>query len=487
MTNQQRDKQRKRYFSLFFILVFVFLIMLSGIDQPFPARAAILKLVRAGAEVRAPAPEVISSISDNLVWKPYLQQLSDTGVIILWTTKTGATPIVEYSIDTGYSLSAGGSSRKLSVLGTQLHRVELTGLQPNTTYFYKVYTDGQDLLPDEVLSFQTAPLTGSHTPFTFLAFGDYGLDNNSQKQLRDQMLLDSFNFILTTGDNAYKDGTYGEFDKKVFQIYKDIFSRAGIFPALGNHDYHTNEGAPYLDLFELPRNAWRAGDIERYYSFDYGNVHFVALDTKTPFNVNDSAASDDMFDWLRADLSQTTQPWKIVAFHYPAYSSGTMHGSNSQVQTKIVPILETYEVNLVLNGHDHIYQRIKPLRGGQITTVEEGGIVYLVSGAGARANYGCSSASWSAIEYCSQNYGLYARITVNGNHMRIEAIDEDGAIKDLYLLNNGLPDPPTATPTSGLPENTPTATSTSVLPENTPTVAPGLGSIQVYLPVVFKE
>lgn len=374
-------------------------------------------------------------LSDHPVWKPYLQQLTDTGVIILWTTTPGTNSTVRYSTDTSFRAVANGTSRHLSQLGTQHHRVELTDLQPDTTYYYKIYTEGQELLSEEILSFKTAPPTGSTIPFTFLAFGDFGMDSSSQKRLRDQMLRDTFNFVLTTGDNAYKNGTYDQFDQKVFQVYGDVFKRSAIFPTLGNHDYRENDGAPYLDLFDLPDNAWRSDDIERYYSFDYGNVHFVGLDSNIPLSAADDAAGDDMLDWLRYDLSQTTQDWKIVAFHHAAYSTGK-HSSNSRVQSRLVPIFEEFGVDLVLNGHDHIYQRSKPLRGGQVTTVEEGGIVYIVSGAGSRASYACGEADWSAVTYCSESYGLYSRITVSGASLVVEAIDEEGTIKDYYTIKS---------------------------------------------------
>jgi hypothetical protein len=261
------------------------------------------------------------------------------------------------------------------------------------------------------------------------------------------MLLDSFRFILTTGDNAYNDGTYAQFDTRVFQIYQDIFSQVGLFPTLGNHDDNTNNGAPYLDIFDLPPNALRASDKERYYSFDYGNVHFVALDSNTPLNPDDNAASDDMFDWLRQDLSQTPQPWKIVALHHSAYSTGP-HGSDSRVQSKLSPIFEAYGVDVVFSGHDHIYQRSQPLRGEQVTTVEQGGIVYIVSGAGSAASYGCNTAFWTVISYCSQSYGLYARVEVSGNSLIVEAVDEAGEVKDNYVVSQVIT-PVVATTISG--------------------------------------
>lgn len=385
-----------------------------------------------------PTPNLPHLVPGELVWKPYLQQLTATGVIILWTTTTGANSTVRYSTDTSYHAVANGISRPLSQLGTQLHRVQLAALQPDTTYHYKIYTDGQDLLSKETLSFKTAPPADSTAPFTFLAFGDFGRDSNSQRRLRDQMLRDTFSFVLTTGDNAYRDGTYDQFDQKVFQVYGDIFKRSAIFPTLGNHDYHDNDGAPYLDLFDLPGNAGSPEAIERYYSFDYGDAHFVGLDSNILLNAAGSAASTDMLDWLRNDLGQTTRRWKIVAFHHPAYSTGK-HGSNSRVQAGLVPILEEFGVDLVLTGHDHIYQRTHPLRAGQVTPVEKGGIVYIVSGAGHQASYTCSQAGWSAVEYCSEAYGLYSRITVNRDSLRVEAVDEEGNIKDHYLIVKNMP------------------------------------------------
>ena len=313
------------------------------------------------------------------------------------------------------------------------------GLQPNTRYYYKIYVDEEDLLPDQTLSFQTAPPPGSDTPFSFIAFGDYGNDTVSQRRLRDQMLRDSFHFILTTGDNTYENGAYREFDTNVFQIYPTLFSRVPLFPILGNHDYYADLAASYLDIFDLPPNAWRSQDRERYYSFDYGNVHFVALDTDRPMWVDDAVADDDIFDWLRYDLAHTTQRWKIVAMHVPAYSTGFhRHDSELISQPKLPPIFDAYGVDLVLSGHDHTYQRSYPLRGGQITPSAQGGVVYVVSGAGSAASYPCEQADWLATAYCSRTYGLYSRITVNGNTLQVEAVDEWSLIRDSFTISKPL-------------------------------------------------
>jgi hypothetical protein len=390
-----------------------------------------------------------AAASPNLIWYPYLQQLTNTSVTIVWSTHSGTNPVVSYTTAASTPTVIQGSSRPLAALGTQLHRVTLIDLQPSSTYYYSIFVDNEELLSGETLSFRTAPDTRDASAFTFLAFGDYGITTASQARLRDQMRRDSFNFILTTGDNAYLDASYADFDRAVFRIYGDLFARAPVFPSLGNREYRTARAAPYLDLFELSAMTWRPDDQERYYSFDYGSAHIVVLDSNAPLDVDDSAANDDMLDWLRADLAQTEQPWKIAAFHHPAYSTGS-HGSDLRVQAKLIPIFEAYGVQLVLNGHDHNYQRSLPLRAGQVASTAEGGVVYVVTGAGESASSPCTMASWLAFARCSQPYGLYSRITIDGDSMTIQAVNNTGAVEDAVTLDRLQP-PPAPTPTPTIP------------------------------------
>jgi hypothetical protein len=92
----------------------------------------------------------------NLVWAPYLQQLSATGVIILWSTRIGNHPEVRYGKDQNYGQAAYGTTRLIKALNMQLQRVALTNLEPDTVYHYKIYSNGADLLPQKTFSFCTA-------------------------------------------------------------------------------------------------------------------------------------------------------------------------------------------------------------------------------------------------------------------------------------------------------------------------------------------
>ena len=137
-----------------------------------------------------------------------------------------------------------------------------------------------------------------------------------------------------------------------------------LWPTLGNHDGATADSAtgtgPYYDIFTLPKAA-QAGGIasgtEAYYSFDYGMIHFVSLES---FETN-RAANGAMLTWLQQDLATTTQPWLIVFFHHPPYTKGS-HNSDVDLESiemrqNALPILEAAGVDLVLTGHSHSYER----------------------------------------------------------------------------------------------------------------------------------
>jgi 3',5'-cyclic AMP phosphodiesterase CpdA len=237
-------------------------------------------------------------------------------------------------------------------------------------------------------------------------------------------------FVLHTGDVVYPDGQASGYDPYFFQPYQTLAKRAPIYPTLGNHDYHTQSGQPYLDAFYLPHN--NPADTERYYSFDWGNAHFTALD----FNTGPDAAQ---LDWLKNDLASTHQPWKFVFYHQAIYSSGP-HGYESWVEAKrrlLAPIFEQYGVDVVFNGHDHDYERTHPINN----------VVYVVSGGGGGPLYQVEPHLFTA--YAESTYHAVLA-TLDNCTLTLQAVKPDGTIFDTATLTkNCLPPPlpePTATP-----------------------------------------
>ncbi len=216
----------------------------------------------------------------------------------------------------------------------------------------------------------------------FLVFGDSGSGSLEQKTLASLMTKEAPDLIVHTGDLAYERGRIEEINDNVLTIYKDLFAKAAFYPALGNHDYLTENGQPFVDTFDLPEN-------ERYYSFSLGGVLFVALDSNAPLDEIPSK----MLPWLEETLSEKAKQntWVIVYFHHPAYSTGIVHGSDSRVREKIVPILEKYSVDLVFNGHDHNYQRTCEILDEKC---DKSGILYIVTGGGGRDIYPVGIPDW---------------------------------------------------------------------------------------------
>ena len=325
--------------------------------------------------------------------RPYLQFVTPTSARVMWTSTTGGTGHVRFQRKLGGAPADSVATyehfpveRTSDVVAYGSYVATLRRLQPDSDYCYEVYEDGVLLAAGLALH---SAWTQADKPIHILAFGDSGSGAASQLALRDQMTKRQYDLFLHLGDIAYPVGSFDSFERYFFNVYADILHATPVYPVLGNHEYYSSAAQPYIDVFNLPLMAWRAADDERYYSFDLGAVHFVALDSNPEMvNTVDDVSTDDMVDWLRDDLRRSKATWKIALFHHPVFSSGA-HGPTSWVQDKIMGALEDGGVDLVLNGHDHSYERTVPIwRGAATDPWDPRAITYLVAGAGGASLYG---------------------------------------------------------------------------------------------------
>ena len=174
--------------------------------------------------------------------------------------------------------------------------------------------------------------------------------------------------------------------------------------------------------FALPRaEALDEAYKEHAWSFDYANVHFVGLDS------NSERAVKDLVGWLDADLGAASADpetdWIVVMFHHAAYSASS-HGPTSYVRERWVPLFEKHGVDLAVAGHDHNYERTKPIRGGKV--VEAGqGVVYVVAGAFYSPGYGNGNEWWTAVSHHGDK-GNYVVIEVEAKTLSLIAYSGDG-------------------------------------------------------------
>jgi hypothetical protein len=204
-----------------------------------------------------------------------------------------------------------------------------------------------------------------------------------------------------------------------------------VFPSIGNHDDEVSFGLPYRDVFVLPENGATSGyedHAERFYSFDYGPVHFVALDTERAFQ--DPARRQAQLAWLEDDLAATAQPWRVAYFHRSPYSSGTEHGSDLAVRQAFGPVFEGHGVQLVISAHDHAFERSVPWR--QTSTAGGSAVTYVVSGGGGARLYAVGQSPWTARSVSAHHY---VRADVGDCELTLEAVGLDGLAFDAYTLD----------------------------------------------------
>lgn len=306
---------------------------------------------------------------------PMLQMVSTNAITIRWTSGTASDSKVWY----GTSENNLSSSLADNTSTTE-HEIRITGLTPDTKYNYGIGTTNSLIRGSYRNYFITAPLATATRKIRIGVFGDPGTGTTSQKGTRNSYLnykkgTINSELALFLGDNAYNSGLETEHQTGFFDIYNNnVFDNHTVFSVPGNHEYANSPGTgglagthaiPYFNIFTLPAAAESGGlasGTEHYYSFDYGNIHFIMLDSYG-YDGNkllyDSTGQQAL--WLKNDLALNTRKWTIVSLHHPPYTNGT-HFSNSEgdliaIRQQITPILERFGVDVVLAGHSHSYER----------------------------------------------------------------------------------------------------------------------------------
>jgi uncharacterized protein (TIGR03437 family) len=369
----------------------------------------------------------------NVVHRPYLQNMRQDQVTIVWSTKEILSGSVQFSTDQEFARTAAASQRTFLPAVTKLgftlyqYRAVLTGLAPNTVYNYRVLAGGEDITArDGPAQFRTPAGSG---PFRFLAFGDSGLGSAQQLQIALRMMEEKPSLVLHVGDIAYESGTYDEFIANYFEYYYPMMRRVPFFPVPGNHEYYTDKAAPYLAVHAPPFTPGPPEDAGRYYSYDWGDVHFVALDANLLVAPYSAAAQ---LAWLDQDLASANAKWKIVYWHQTPYP--VEHHADDPIdiaaRNQFNPILERHRVQLVLTGHEHNYVRTKPMRNNQPVT-NGPATVYICSGGGGGALHPVAPAPF--VEFAASLHH-YLAVDVDASQITVHTIGMDGKEFDRVVL-----------------------------------------------------
>lgn len=438
--------------------------------------------------------------SQSIVRGPYLQNPTPSSIKIKWRTDIATIGEVKYAV-VGNTLTQS----VVETIATTEHTLSLQNLQAYTQYQYAIYQNNTLIEGDDANHrFRTFPVPDSILPIRVWAIGDFGKANIGQQQVRDAFVQYDANrktdFWIWLGDNVYDSGTDTEYQNKVFDSiygYQKIMKYLPFLPTPGNHDYtvispvtgsqpplqHTG---PYYDIIDVPTQG-EAGGVasghELFYSYDYGNAHFVCLNSElgSLYSANDdwigtrlfgTFTTSPMTDWLHADLQANTKPWVIAYFHQPPYTDGS-HDSGAfwevymkAMRENIVPILEQYGVDVVMCGHSHVYERSYLMKGfyGDLGTfnpasmilqaqsgVDSLGEAYIKYTQGANPNQGTvyvvngnsgSEETAPTLQHpgmevgwgCDTCVGSFL-LEINGNRLDGKELDGNGNFRDHFTIH----------------------------------------------------
>ncbi len=383
---------------------------LAVFDQALSA-AQIRERTASHAAVLALARE--APTSHALVLGPYLQHATAEGIRILWQTEQASDSRVRY----GQALPLQNSV-EASELQT-LHELELHGLEPGATYFYQVSSRfAGGAIESELFSFQTA--LPDDQAYAFVAVSDSQSNPDVWQKIAAQAWGERPNFVIHAGDLVGTGSNTRQWINEFLRPAATLMARVPLYSVLGNHE---QDAKNYYDYMANP-------EPEHRYSFHYGNAQFFMLDSN-----RDCSEGSEQFRWLEANLAASEATWKFVVQHHPPFTSdsddygdafrGTSARGDRRVQP-LIPLYETYGVDIVFFGHIHDYERSWPLRDGKI---DEQGVTYLqIGGAGGGLEDYAPTRSWFTAKVRRTHH--YCLLSVHAGTLRLQVYDLEGRMFD---------------------------------------------------------
>lgn len=422
----------------------------------------------------------IAQSSSQLKIGPFLQSVNSYGITLKWRTNNATDSRVTIGNQLGiYTIDATNTSIDTN------HSVTISGLLPDTKYYYQFGSISTILQGDAENYFVTAPLQNASRKIRIAVLGDCGrsVDGKQQATLnayQNYVGKNPAEILLLLGDNAYNNGWDYEYQNNFFNIYQtSILKNHALFPSPGNHDYtnvashQIDKQIPYYNIFSVPQNGECGGiasGTPSYYAYNWGNIHFISLDSygKEEASLRLYDTTSPQVKWLKQDLAANTQKWTIVYWHHPPFTKGS-HNSDTEselinIRQNLLTILERNGVDLVLCGHSHTYERSYLLNGYkgteqnfvsadhtisnssgkydgssnsclyQVSNKKENhGTVYVVSGSAGTNDGVQTTFPHDALPFAFNEAGMFY-IEVENNRLDAKFIQADGTVKDQFTM-----------------------------------------------------
>jgi hypothetical protein len=345
-----------------------------------------------------------------------------TGLTVTWKN-IGTADQIKWGYTTSYENGTFSAVKRAAYSGNFFDYTFPT-VTPSTTIHYQIYNSAiASWSVDQTYNTATA---SASTQFSFVALGDSRDGMATWTAVTNKALAENTDFGIFTGDVVANSATGSLWDAW-FTAGSPFLSQKLMYYCEGNHDGNSigNE-ATYLSQFTLPSN-------KQYYSFSYGNAVFICMNTENPGDATQLA-------WLKTTLAaNSTKTWKIMFLHKPFFSIGPHGADMTSYLGTIWKAFDDYGVDIILNGHDHMYERSKPINRNVSTTAPvanygsgaaEGRCEIVCGGSGAPLYTGTIT---NMLQTYSSNYH-YCKFDVNGNSMTVTTKKSDGTLIETFTL-----------------------------------------------------
>lgn len=353
------------------------------------------------------------AISQNVLKGPYLIEPGETTMIIRWEMDAESNYKVAFGLDT-----TNTKSKTLTLRGTKhgayLYEANLSRLQPNSSYYYHLIGQSKNLW----FSFKT--YKDNQDQLTFVAMGD----SRSNPEIFAKIMKESSrahpDFIISMGDLVENGGNYKQWGTYFFSIIKGVAESIPIISTLGDHEGDGDNG----ELFRYFLRKKEAVD-KQWFSFDYGNAHFISLDYRHP-------KSQEMIDWFIKDITKSHKKWNFVYMHRPCYNLG---GHRSAWGKGIWPeLFRKYDIDIVFAGHSHLYERFYPVRPENEPDAFP--VTYITTGGAGAPLYEVSKNK--SVLAKSESVNHFIEVNITGDTLNLQAIRMDGSLLDKFkIVKNG--------------------------------------------------
>jgi predicted phosphodiesterase len=340
----------------------------------------------------------------KILMTPYLQAVTTNSVYVLVECDTKDTVWVDYGRTMAYGRTAIASiiSVTNAKVPTFIHKILLTGLKPNSAYYYQAR---QGASHSAGSNFHTAVEPG--TSFRLLWMADFRTNTSVHDKIA-KLAASTYPQVAVYGGDLCVNGDYTSWKKEFFRSNElELISKVPFFNATGNHEGNGPNTVAFL------QNPESASKTQQYYSFDYGDLHVLVLNTEI-----DMKAGSPQYEFAKEDLAAAATSWKIVVSHAPAYCAGG-HGEDTSMVRMTKDLFEPNHVDLVLSGHSHFYQH---------NLVN--GIHHLVIGSAGAPLYDPEKASYTLVSLKDYNWAVmdvkYSRLTVtvyNAENQKLDTVD----------------------------------------------------------------